>query len=315
MRGAPIALLAIFPAVLYASAVAANEVGVWSLAGALGVAAALLPAAGIARRDLAVLVWLPGLFLGAVLFLTSGISVNALPGPLGDLTGGWAVGAPAFAAIGAVAVGGARGRRVFLLSVALLAALAVLAVSASTGGAGLAAFAESFAQVPRLQAETIATILTGGSTAGAPFLSAPLLPFDALALLAGAGGLASLLAVDVDEALEGLGHEGPNADVPEGKYRSLLIEGRSRLAEAAPSQVPVAADPGAFLSLVAGAALGAGALVAATVAPDWLLLGTIVAVIVLLGTVLFSLRFPRRRRVRPVGGEPRAPAAGRAERF
>ncbi len=306
MNRARFALLALLPAAGYASYEGARSVGPWGLAAAIGVGAALLPLLGLARDDLDVLGWIPGLFLGTVLFVLCGVTVSPIPGPLAGLIGGWAVAAPLFAAIAAIGSDRAPGRRVFLLVLALLAGLAVLAV-ASAGPAGSpGTFAQAFAQVPKRQALALATVLTGGSSLSAPFLAVPVLPYDALALLAGAGGLVGLLALPGEGEPEAIGHDLRRPDVPEGTYRSLLVEGRSRLAEATPNERPTSAEPAAIVSLFAAALAALGSLLGASFDPDWLIAGTATLVIALLAAILLSLKLPRRpgarQRPRPATG-------------
>jgi hypothetical protein len=309
---AAIGFLAALPAVVYATAVAGASVGPWGIAATLGLLAALAPALGLLRRDLAPVAWLPGLFLGLVLFLVCGISVNPLPGPLGGLTGGWAVGAPVFAGLAIFSVDRAPGRRIFLLVVALLASAALLAVVTPGSPGSVAALGPAFAQVPKQQALALASILAGGAATGAPFLAAPVWPFGALVLLAGAGGLLALVGIDPDRLPEGIGHEVVNPNVPAGKYRSLLVEGRSRLEEASPPERPRSTDPGALVSVAVATLAAVGSLTGAILDPDWLLLGTAVVAGVLLGGALFVWRWSEWRRSAPPAPAVPAPTPGAA---
>jgi hypothetical protein len=289
MRRSELAMLAIVPAILYASLEGLFDVSPLDLPTVFGVLAAVFPAIGLVRRDLAALGWLPGSFLGIVLFLLASVSPTTVPGALGSLCGGWAIGSPIFAGIAAASAPEAPGRRTAALLIALLAGAAVLALASPGGSPTSAVFATAFAQLPREQAIAIAGVLTGGGSAGAPFEVATTPLYTALVLLAGAGGLASVLGLEPEREPEALGFDHPAPNVPEGTFRSLLPDGRLRLAEGSPPEQPMGPDRPALLSVLVAVSAALLSLTAATLWPDQLLEATAGAVIALLAVALFAL--------------------------
>jgi hypothetical protein len=305
MARSDLGLLATVPLFVYAAVQGFDAIGPVDGAVVLGFLAALAPALGLWRRDLELLGWLPGTFLLVVTLTVAGISPNALPGALGELAGGFVIGSPFFAGLIAAASGDHVGRRAFALIVALLAAAAVVSIAASGAAGDASGLATLFAQVPKLQALAVASVLTGMGIANAPFVSSTTPLFAGLALLAGAGGLASLVSVDRSRDPEALGFDTPGAPVPEGTYRSLLPDGRLRLTEATAPERPSGADPSSLGSVVVAAGAALATLVVATEAPDHLIAVTVGIAVVLLAAVLLTV-WTRRPRTTPAVPSPAA---------
>ena len=308
MNRSELGLLAVVPALLYAVDIAAGGVQGWSGPAFIGALAGVAPVIGLYRRDLAILGWLPGLFFGVLLFTLSGISVNPLPDPLGDVVGGWAVLAPVFVGIAAIAPGRSPSTRSVLLVLAFLTAAAAVTLGTTGGFASPSDFANAFAQVPRSQAEALGAILTGGAPSASPFIAAATPTFSALLLLAGAGGLSGLLAVDPAHDPESLGFEGAEPHLPAGPVRSLLPDGRAELDRASRPERPAGADPSTILSVVIAGVAAVLSLVVAGTAPNDLIPGTAGAAILLLAASLLTLRShsmaPPRPSAAPAGAAP-----------
>jgi hypothetical protein len=297
MNRGDLGLFALFPLAAYATWVAAQSVSGLDAAAALGLLASVLPLIGFARRDIAFLAWVPGVFLGLTVYLTSGVSVNDFPGFFGDLLGGWALGAPVFLAIGALYAKESPGTRIFLIVLVLLASAASLSAAALGPYGTSDAFGLVFAQVPRMQAEALGVVLTGGAPAVLPMFRGVGAWFLPLGLLAGAGGLVGLLAVDPSAPPEALGFDQVDPHIPEGMFRSLFPEGRSRLTEATPVEHPPSADLPSVASLVVAVAVALVALYLATVDPDQLLpftAGTVIALLAASLALSYASRNPRR---------------------
>lgn len=271
MRAPDIAGIALLAPLVYAAAVALPALGPVDLAVFLGVLAAVGPAAGLVSEELGRIAWLPGLFLFVVLFTVSGITPNALPGPLGDLIGGWVAASGLFAGLIALGARDARGTRAFTSVVALLAAVATVATASAGPWSSPAAFANAFAALPRSQADALGVVLTGSVPSALPFDAGLSGLFLLLLLLGGAGALSGLFSVDTGRPVELLGFERSDPEVPEGTFRSLFPEGRERLKEATPSAEPTAAELPALGSLLTAVLAGTAALVAAVYWPDDLL--------------------------------------------
>jgi hypothetical protein len=319
MNRTDIGLFALFPLLVYASVVASGAVASLGAAAAVGLLAACVPVLGLPRRDVAVLTVVPGLFLGFTLFITSGISVNDFSGAFGELLGGWAMGAPIFVGLSAVYARYSPGTRTFLIILAFITSAAVLS-TASTGPFPSAdAFGLALAQIPRAQASTLGVVLTGGAPTVLPLFRGAGDLFLPLALLAGAGALVGLLAVDPTSPPEALGYEQVDPHIPEGMFRSLLPEGRARLAEASPEEDPHAAGLSSLVSVVAAVTVALAALGVATQYPNQLIAVTAGIVIVFLGASL-ALSYTSRSSTRPpkrgaTAGPARVPGAAPAERL
>ncbi|MCI4367313.1 MAG: hypothetical protein L3K08_06145 [Thermoplasmata archaeon] len=295
MNRGDLGLLALFPLLLYSTYEATQSVSSLGSDAALGLLTAFLPALGLLRRDLGVLTWVPGVFLGLTVFITSGITVNDYPGLFGNLLGGWTLGAPVFLGLGAVYAKDSPGTRIFLVLVAFLASAAVLSSAAAGPWGSADDFGLLFAQLPRMQASALGIILTGGAPAVLPMFRGTSGWFLPLGLLGGAGTIAGLLAVDPAESPESLGFEQPEPHVPEGTFRSLFPEGRSRLSESTPIEYPPSADLPSVVSVIAASIIAVVALVVATTDPDHLLALSAGTVIVLLAATLalsYSSRNP-----------------------
>jgi hypothetical protein len=304
-------MLAVLPALVFAAAVGVENVHGWNAIAVVGAISAVLPVIGRVRDELAVLGWIPGLFFGFLLFLLSGISRNPLPGPLGDLAGGWAVLAPLFVAGALFSRQRAPGSRSVLVIIGLLASVAVLFVASYGPYGSPTDFAEAFAQVPRAQADVLGSILTGGNPTTAPFVAVGSPVFALLVLLAGAGAIVGLLAVDPERDPEYIGFEGPAPRVPAGTYRTLFPDGRQSLTEATPSSRPGSAEPSTLVSVVAATAAAIVSLTLASAWPNALIPGTAAVLIALLAATLLAFR-GRGSLESPSGP---APAAAPSERI
>lgn len=268
MNRSEIAAYALLVPLAYASYLAFGALAPLGVYDLLGLAAALGPAFALLRRDLSALPWLPGLFLFVVVFTVDGFSSNVLPGPLGGLAGGWVAGAPLFVGLSALAARRSAGSRALLSVVALLTATAVAALAQAGRYADPSAFANAFAALPRTEATALTTILTGGVPVYLPFdVPLPELFFP-LALLGGAGALSGLLAVEGDRPIDAFGFDVIEPEVPEGTFRSLLPEGRERLKETTPEELPGAADLAALASLLVAVTAGLETLLLAIYSPN-----------------------------------------------
>ena len=304
-----IAALVLLAPLAYASADGLGQLGPIGPVVLLGALAGVLPLVGLLRPDLRLVAAVPGFFLFLVLFTVSGIATNDLPGPLGELIGGWAAASPLYIGILALSARDSPGVRALLAVVALLAAVAVVAVAQAGPFDAPAAFANAFVRVPRLQAEALVVILTGGVPSTIPLDPGVPGAFVALLLLGGAGALAGLLSVDPDRPLDAVGFENPEAPVPEGTYRSLFPEGRDRLREASPDERPAAPELPSLGSLLAAVIAGLTVLAMASSLPNLLLPAVaVIVVLTLLVVALGSYRSRPERTTRPSKTPVPAPA-------